>query len=82
MDANAFDLGAEVSELVDDPLLSPPVELVMPVIDQLTHVLKVGPVIPACTCNLVGPTDASEAVGEIVDDRLWNVNRKWLDHVL
>jgi hypothetical protein len=62
MDAQAIDFGAEVGELVEYLLLSALVELVVPVIDQLTHVLKVGAVIPFVPCDFVRPARASEAV--------------------
>ena len=82
MDANAIDLGAEVSELVDGLLLRPPVELILPVVAKLSHVVQVGAVVPASTCNLVRPAGAGEAVGEIVEDRLGDVDGEGLDHVL
>lgn len=61
MDVNAIDLGVEVSELVDGHLLCPPVELILPVVAKLSHIVQVGAVVPVSTCNLVRPTDAGEA---------------------
>jgi hypothetical protein len=51
----------EVSELVDGHLLCPPVELILPVVAKLSHIVQVGVVVPVSTCNLVRPTDAGEA---------------------
>lgn len=80
MDADAIDLVAEMSELVDCPFLCQSFELILPVVAKLPHVVQVGAVVPACVCNLVRPAGTGEAVGEIVEDSLGNVDGERLNH--
>ena len=71
--ANIVDLRFEVLILIDERFLLSPIELIEPVIDQLHHVLSVGRVVPALLVKRLRPTSALQAVMQIIQRLLRNV---------
>ena len=69
-------VGAEVRELVEPRLLRAPVVLVAPVLDQLAQVADRDAVLPAGVVDLVGEAGRSQAVGEVVEDQVADVDRR------
>ena len=55
VDAEPVDLGAELRQRVQTPLLLPPVVAVAPVRGQLLHVGQIRPHRPARAVDLIGP---------------------------
>ena len=65
MDLDPVDRRFELVELVQPPLLGPPVVLVAPVDDKLTEVGQVGAVVPIGAGELVGKPRASQALLQV-----------------
>ncbi len=65
MDMNAIKLGTEVIEPVQLTLLRPPVELVGPVRQHVSQILKVGALLPNSTWCLIRPACVANAASQI-----------------
>ena len=74
VDVDAVDLAEELGPGVERGLLGAPVVLVAPVVAQLAHVSDVGSVVPAGVGDGVGPAGAVEAVAEVVEDAVGDVD--------
>jgi hypothetical protein len=74
VDADAIHDGEEVGKAVDRPLLRPPVETCLPVLDQVRHEFQVGAVFPARGGDLVGPARAGQALAQVVEYHLRDVH--------
>ena len=75
VDRLPVDVGAEVGELVQARLLRAPVVRVAPVRHQLAQVVDRDPVLPAGVLDLVGEAGLREAVAQVVEDRVVDVDR-------
>ena len=81
VDRLAVDPSAEVLELVQPRLLSPPVVRVTPVLDQLAHVSDRDPVLPARAVDLIREAGPLETAAEVLQDRVLDVDVELLDRV-
>jgi hypothetical protein len=75
----AVDLGGELRPLVEPGLGRPPVVLVPPVPDQLPQVVRRYAVRPSHPGQLVGPAGAVEAVVEVVEVALRDVDEERME---
>ena len=64
----------EVGEAVDQRLLLPPVEVVLPVLDQLLDVVHIGAVLPPDARQLIGPAGALQPPLQIIQHRIGDFN--------
>ena len=74
VDAETVHAGPEVGERVHRALLTPPVESRAPVLDDVPEVGEAGAVVPAGALDLVRPARAAEALPQVVERRLRNVD--------
>ena len=74
VDAEPVDLGAELRQRVQTPLLLPPVVAVAPVGGQLPHVREIRPHRPARAVDLVRPPRRVEARPQVVENGVVDVN--------
>jgi hypothetical protein len=81
VDVLAVDLRGEVVELVEPCLTGTPVVGVVPVRDQLPQEAQLGPVVPARVGDLLREPRAREALPEVVEDILGDVDVERLDAV-
>jgi hypothetical protein len=72
--AEAVDVRAEVRQRVDRALLRAPVEPGLPVAHELAHVAEARAVVPARALDLVRPARAREALAEVVEHGLRDVD--------
>ena len=76
MDALPVRLGDVLVERVDAGLGGPPVELVAPVGEQIGEVAALGALVPARTLDLVRQPGAGEAVAQVLQDGVRDVDPK------
>lgn len=74
VDVDAVDLAKELRPGVEGGLLGAPVVLVAPVVAELADVGDVRAVVPGGVRNGVGPAGAVEAVAEVVEDGVGDVD--------
>jgi len=70
VDVQSVDVGLELIEFVEAPLLFTPVKLVMPVLHELFHVRQIGSVVPAGALDLIREPRPCEPFLQIIQDRL------------
>ncbi len=81
VDLLAVDVGEEVRPPVEPIFLGAPVERRLPVLAQALQIREVGAVVPTGSRDLIGPAGAGQAVAEIVEHRLRNLDAKRPDVV-
>src|SRR5205085_2617838 len=81
MDRLAVDTGAEVLELVEAALLRPPVVFGAPVLDQVAHVIRRYPVLPAAAVDVVREAALREPGAQVVQSRVVDADLERLDVV-
>jgi hypothetical protein len=74
--ACAVDLGAEVGERVQLPLLLAPVEALGPVIERKAQVVELGSLIPPDPRDLIRPARRADARAQVVEDLVGYVDRE------
>lgn len=74
VDVGAVDLGRELIEAVHARLARSPVVLVAPVRDEILEVAELGAVVPARAGELLREACPCEALMQVVEDRLRNVD--------
>jgi hypothetical protein len=74
VDAETVDIHAAVGERVHRALFTPPVESRAPVLDDVPEVGEAGAVVPAGALDLVRPARAAEALPQVVERRLRDVD--------
>jgi hypothetical protein len=79
VDALAVDLGGELRELVEPPLVRPPVVAVAPVPGQLAQVVAGDAVLPPGTRQLVGPAGRVQPAVQLVQVPLRDGDPEGLD---
>src|SRR5208283_1050640 len=65
MDRDAFDGGLVMREAVDLPLLPPPIEILLPVIDQFLERLKIGAICPLFIAEVARPARLFEPRAQV-----------------
>ena len=78
VDAEPVDLGAELRQRVQTPLLLPPVVAVAPVRGQLLHIGQIRPHRPVCAVDLVRPPRRVQPRPQVVEDGIVDVNLEGL----
>src|SRR3974390_3410774 len=86
VDVDPVDVGLELLELIESPLLCAPIVLVAPVSDDLLQVGKVGAVGPTGAIELVGEARTGESLVQIGQHGVWHVDpeghdcrlRRWM----
>ena len=79
VDVEAVDGGLELLEPVETPLLRPPVELVAPVLDELTQVGLVHPELPPDALGLVGHAGARQTLAQVRQHTVGDLDGERLD---
>ena len=74
VDAEPVELGAELRQRVQMPLLLPPVVAVAPVRGQLLHIGQIRPHRPARAVDLVRPPRRVEPRAQVVENGVVDVN--------
>ena len=80
VDRLVVDGGPVVLELVQPRLLRAPVVRLAPVVDELGQVVERDPVLPARPLDLVRDTGLGQAVAQVVEDGIVDVDLEALDH--
>src|ERR1700722_4901239 len=81
VDRLAIDLGLELAERVESLLLGTPVVGVPPVLDQFAEVVDRHAVLPSGPVDLVGKACVLQAMAQIVEDRVFNLDVKRFDRL-
>src|SRR5262245_21247625 len=68
VDAEAVEIGAELTGRVQCPLLCVPIEAVGPICKQLPEVSKVSPLLPGSAWCLIRPARVTDALSEVGQD--------------
>jgi len=76
MDGEIFDRRAELGKGVQSAFLFAPVEVVLPVVAQLSQIVEAGPIRPSRYVNRSGPPRASEPDAQVIELALRNINEK------
>lgn len=79
MNAKAVHIGSKVCEAIDGLFLPAPIKAGQPMLDQLSQVRRVRPMIPAGVLDFVRPPDAFKPVVQIVECLLWDPYLKGRD---
>src|SRR5262249_10652220 len=70
----------EVIESVEPLLPRAPVELIGPIGDDVLQPLPLGALFPLDAGDLVGPSGTAQALAQIVEDLILDMNAKWFQH--
>src|SRR5438034_11428234 len=81
MQADVEKPGLELRERVEARLLRPPIETPTPIIHQLPQVFEIGPVGPCRPWGLIREAGARQALAQVGDRRLGNLQRRCRDLV-
>ena len=79
VDRDAVDLGGELWELIESPLVLPPVVGSAPVLGQLPQVTNLHAVVPPGAGDLLGPARPGQSILEIHDHGLLDVDLERFD---
>jgi hypothetical protein len=79
VDVHAIELGTEVIERVQHPLLRTPVELAGPIRKRLSQVVEVGALLPGNARHLIRPARVADARPEVRQNLLLDIDREGLD---
>ena len=82
MDAGIFHLGPKVMELVEGLLTLAPVELGMPVGDELLQIINIGASVPAYALHLIGPARVFQTHLQVAQHFLGDVDREGNDFMV
>jgi hypothetical protein len=74
MNAQAIDGGAKVCQAVQCLLLGPPVKPRPPVVDELLEIGQMRAIVPRRPRDLIGPAGVGEALAQVRQDLVRNVN--------
>lgn len=80
VDPDAVEIGAEVTERVEPAFLLAPVEAVNPVGEQLAQVAELRALLPSADRRLAGLARGADALLQVGQDVLADVDRERLDH--
>ena|SRR5438552_2710007 len=73
------DIGTEVAERIQYRFLTAPVELLLPIRDQLAQIQTIGPLAPASATEISRPSSARKPVFEIDEIGFGGCDLKWFD---
>lgn len=74
VDVPAFDLGLELWEAFQSPLLNPPIKLAQPIAHELFHVREGRALNPAGSFGFVGPAGSYKSDSHVINDFLLDAN--------